>query len=118
MKILKNRGLSYQDFIQIRSITTNALRSSELDSIFRNDYSDNSADLVTLNVCLRAFNPLSEYKTDIEEKDSYNDKFGLSKTKIYQVYKLDNLNIDSTEDEFDLIMNSGSQTIIEKTINL
>ena len=118
MRVLKNRGLSYQDFIQIRSITTNAIRSSELDSIFNNEYSDNTADVVTLNVCLRAFNPLIEYKCDIEEKDLLHDKLGVSKTKIYQVYKLENLNTDSSEDEFDLKMNSGSQTIIEKIINV
>jgi len=118
MRVLKNRGLSYQDFIQIRSITTNAIRSSELDSIFNNDNVDYNADLVTLNVCLRAFNPLVEYNSDIQEKDVIHEKIGVSKTKIYQIYKLENLNIDSSEDEFDLKLNSGSQTIIEKFINI
>ena len=115
MKILNDRGLTYSDFIQIRSITTNVVRSSQLDSIFSN-IDKYSADVIALNVCIRAFNPNVEYRNDIDIIDEDHRLVGLSKTTIYKYHKLDKIGYNDEFDNFELQNLSGPYTIIEKNI--
>jgi hypothetical protein len=116
MKILNDRGLTYSDFIQIRSITTNVTRSMDMDRIFGYAEERYGADVIALNVCLRAFNPYEEYKSDIEQKEEQNKHVGLSKTTIYKQYKLNRLDNDLDDDDYELNNHLGKYTIIEKTI--
>jgi hypothetical protein len=116
MKVLKDRNLSYSDFIQIRSITTNVVKSMDLERIF--GYADEryGADVIALNVCLRAFNPVEKYVSDIETIEEDNKYVGLSKTTIYKQYKLAKLDDEIDDLEYELNNHIGNFTIVEKVL--
>jgi hypothetical protein len=115
MRLLKERGLSYSDFIQIRSITQNVARSKYLNDVF--GCSDRyAADVLTLNVVIRAFNPVEKYVQDIEINQKDVDSiYGELDVNIYKTHRLEKIGIDEELDEYDIACFVTEFTKINKT---
>jgi hypothetical protein len=112
-KVLNDRGLSYSDFIQIRSITAAVVSSMHLEEVFGHREDRNAADLISINVVIRSFKKTDVYKDDIEIKVGEYKNIGLSKIKTFTSSRLNTLDA-SDFDDFSIGLFKGDYTKIEK----
>jgi len=113
-KVLNDRGLTYSDFIQIRSITMSVVSSMELEEIFGHREDRTIADLVSVNVIIRAFDKQKKYKDDITVEVGENNRFGLSSIRTFVSNKLDTVGADEN-DETSIELFKGIYTLVEKS---
>lgn len=113
-KILNDRGLSYSDFIQIRSITTSVVSSMQLEEVFGHREDRAQADLIAINVVIRSFGIKDVYKDNIEIMEGNYPSIGLSKIKVFTSSRLDI--VGATDyDDFSVGLFKGDYTKIEKS---
>lgn len=113
-KVLNDRGLSYSDFIQIRSITAAVVSSMHLEDVFGHREDKNAVDLISINVVIRTFKRTDVYKDDIDIRVGQYQNLGLSKIKTFTSSRLNTLDA-SDYDDFSISLFKGDYTTIEKS---
>jgi hypothetical protein len=112
-RLLNDRGLTYADFIQIRSITTQVVSSMHLEDVFGHREDRNAADIIAVNVVIRSFGKKDVYKDDITIVESEYGGLGLSKIKTFTSSRLNIIGAHDYDD-FSIGLFKGDFTKVEK----
>jgi hypothetical protein len=90
-RLCRERGIAYKDFIRVKSITLDLIRSVDLDHIFGEE---EIADLATIEIIEQVFDSNEDYKSDISITEVQHEKLGKAEKYTETLTYLDTVEVN------------------------